>query len=91
MIPWSDPVVLASLAWLTWLTSICIFNAVYRPARHGRKIAYETVVSFLFLSLVLGIILLKPSGHGTEPRLDAPMEGAPTAHPVQARVESYRI
>ena len=90
VIPWTDPVILASLAWLIWLGSICIFNAVYRPARHGRKVAYETVVSFLFLSLVLGIILLKPSGHGTEPRLDAAMERPPTAHPVQARVESYR-
>ena len=60
---------LASLAWLAWLVSIGIFNAVYRPARHGRKIAYETVVSFLFLSLVLAIILLTPSAHGSDPEV----------------------
>jgi hypothetical protein len=89
VIPWSDPVVLASLAWLIWLASICVFNAVYRPARHGRKVAYETVVSFLFLSLVLGIILLKPSGHGTDPRLGAAMETSSAAHPVQASAELY--
>ena len=71
VIPWSDPVVLASLVWLAWLISIAVFNAVYRPARHGRKVAYETVVSFLFLSLVLAIILLTPSAHGSDARLDA--------------------
>ncbi len=65
-IPWSDPVVITSFAWLAWLVSIAVFNTVYRPARHGRKVAYETVASFLFLSVVLGIIRLQQVGHGTE-------------------------
>ncbi len=87
VIPWSDPVILASLAWLTWLAAIGIFNAFYRPARHGRKIAYETVVSFFFLSLVLAIILLRPAGHGSVPRLDAAAHRATHAPPVPMRVE----
>lgn len=69
-IPWSDPVVIASLAWLAWLVSIAIFNALYRPARHGRKVAYETVTGFLFLSVVLGLIRSQPDGHGAERAAD---------------------
>jgi ABC-type uncharacterized transport system permease subunit len=92
VIPWSDPVVLASLVWLAWLTSIAVFNAVYRPARHGRKVAYETVVSFLFLSLVLGIILLTPSAHGSAAGLGAAAvpQRRPPSQPVHSRVEMYR-
>jgi len=66
-IPWSDPVVLASLVWLIWLLAVAIFSGVYRPAREGRKVAYLTLGSFVFLALVLGIMGAAPSKHGAAP------------------------
>lgn len=66
-IPWSEPVVMASLVWLIWLLTIVIFSAFYPPSRYGRKIAYMTVGSFLFLGVVLGIMLYFPhAGAGSE-------------------------
>ena len=62
-IPWSDPVVVASLVWLAWLVCIVVFHSVYRPARHGRKVAYMTIGSFVFLGIVLVIVWWMPSRH----------------------------
>jgi hypothetical protein len=64
-IPWTDPVVLSSGLMLVWLLAASIFNAVYRPARRGRKVAYLTVVSFVFLVVALGMFLLSNNQHGT--------------------------
>ena len=33
------------------------FESVYKPARQGRKVAYLTMASFLFLLLALGFVL----------------------------------
>lgn len=56
VIPWTDPVVVASLVWLLWLLVVIAFKNLYPPARQGRKVAYLTVGSFLCLSVVLAII-----------------------------------
>ena len=61
---WSDPVVWPSAVLLIWLIAALTFNAFYRPARQGRKVAYLTMASFVFLGLVLAIMLLFPSSHG---------------------------
>jgi hypothetical protein len=61
---WNDPVVSSSALMLLWLLAAALFNAVYRPARHGRKVAYLTVASFGFLVIVLGTFLLVDTGHG---------------------------
>src|SRR4029079_4006998 len=50
---WNDPVVSSSALMLIWLLAAALFNVIYRPARHGRKVAYLTVASFGFLSIVL--------------------------------------
>ena len=42
---------------------VLVFESVYKPARQGRKVAYLTLASFVFLALVLGIVLLGPSRH----------------------------
>ena len=47
-----------------WLVAAAAFNAVYRPARRGRKVAYLTVVSFVFLVVALGVLLLVDTQHG---------------------------
>ena len=69
-IEWSDPVVWSSAILFLWLLSSAIFNACYRPARQGRKVAYLVVTSFLFLVLELGIVW--KVGHG----VDKPVESA---------------
>ena len=61
--PWTDPVVLSSGALLAWLMGALVFNAAYRPARRGRKVAYLTLASMVFLLLVLGVVLFVPSSH----------------------------
>lgn len=62
--PWTDPVVWRSAAMVLWLLAAVLFSALYRPARSGRKVAYLTVASFLFLASSLAIRLFVPSEHG---------------------------
>ena len=62
-LPWSDPVIWTSSLLLAWLAAAAIFGVVYRPARQGRKVAYLTVASFLFLALSLVLRLVLPSVH----------------------------
>jgi ABC-type uncharacterized transport system permease subunit len=63
-VPWNDPVIWSSGALLVWMLAAALFSVAYRPARQGRKVAYLTVASFLFLAAVLGYQLVAPSGHG---------------------------
>jgi hypothetical protein len=63
-LPWSDPVVWSSAAMLAWLSTAAVFNAVYKPARQGRKVAYLTVVSFVFLVISLAVLLVVNNEHG---------------------------
>ncbi len=53
-LPWYDPVVLGTLLMFCWLVAAAGVSALYRPTRAGRKVAYLTVLSFVFLVLVLG-------------------------------------
>jgi len=62
-VPWTDPVVWGSGLLLLWLAVVMVFNMVYRPARGGRKIAYLTLASMVFLLLVLALTQLIPSEH----------------------------
>ncbi len=66
-IPWSDPVVLASMVWMTWLLTMLFFNTIYRHSRSGRKVAYLTVGSFIFLGIVLTIMFWMPTVHVGSP------------------------
>jgi len=63
-VPWTDPVVYATGPLLAWLLIASVVELFYRPARQGRKVAYMTVASFVFLGLVLAVTLLV--GHGGE-------------------------
>ncbi len=67
-LPWTDPVVWSSGLMLAWLVAAALFNVFYKPARHGRKVAYLTVVSFVFLAVVLGMLLLVNTQHGGQKR-----------------------
>ncbi len=63
-LPWSDPVIWSSALMFAWLLAAATFNAVYRPSRRGRKVAYLTVASFGFLVVALAVLLLVNTEHG---------------------------
>ena len=65
---WADPVVLSLTAMLVWLIVAEVFRIVYPPARRGRKVAYLTVASFLFLVITLTSLTVVGSVHGTSPK-----------------------
>jgi hypothetical protein len=48
------------------MLAAAVFSVVYRPARQGRKVAYLTVASFLFLAAVLAYQLMASSLHGVK-------------------------
>ena len=60
---WNDPVVLSTWLMFVWLLAAVVAIAVYRPARRGRKVAYLTVASFIFLVIMLAAGLLMDSRH----------------------------
>ena len=60
-LPLDGGVVFSSSILLCWLIAVMVFEYFYKPARQGRKVAYLTVASFVFLSLVLVIVIL--GGH----------------------------
>ena len=64
-VAWTDPVVLSSALLFTWLACMTTFESVYKPARQGRKVAYLTLASFLFLLLALGLVLIGEHGGGS--------------------------
>jgi ABC-type uncharacterized transport system permease subunit len=66
-LPWTDPVVWRSAALFGWLVAAALFNALYRPTRRGRKVAYLTIATGLFLAISLGIRLVVPTEHGSGP------------------------
>jgi hypothetical protein len=62
-VPWTDSVVVSSAALLVWLIAATVFEWAYKPAQQGRKVAYLTVASFLFLALVMALLVLGGSQH----------------------------
>ncbi len=63
-LPWTDPVVVSTLSMFVWLAVAIGLGVVYRPAREGRKVAYLTLVSFVFLVLALSSVLWRGTQHG---------------------------
>jgi len=61
---WSDPLIVSCGVMSLWLIAAAMFSLAYRPARHGRKVAYLTVASFLVVVTVLVILLVGPTAHG---------------------------
>jgi CDP-diglyceride synthetase len=60
---WNDPVVLSTWLMFFWLLAAVVLGAVYRPARQGRRVAYLTLASFVFLAIMLATGLLVQSRH----------------------------
>jgi ABC-type uncharacterized transport system permease subunit len=59
---WTDPIVWRSAGMFAWLLAAVAFKTLYRPARRGRKVAYLTVASFVFLAIFLAAQLIG-TGH----------------------------
>ena len=71
---WSDAVVWGSGFLLLWLVAALLFNRLYKPARQGKKVAYLTVASFIFVALAVGMALLArhastPDANAAHPRV----------------------
>lgn len=61
-VDWLDPVVVSSGVLFAWLIAVAVFEACYRPARQGSKVAYLTLASFVFLGLALWFVLFGSHG-----------------------------
>jgi ABC-type uncharacterized transport system permease subunit len=82
---WTDPVVLSLAAMLTWLVGAEIFRFVYPAARRGRKVAYLTLASFVFLVIAIASFMLLDNVHRkNSPSTKASQESAPTSNPHYA-------
>jgi hypothetical protein len=68
-LPWNDPVVITSSLLLVWLLAATLFEWLYKPAQQGRKVAYLTVASFVFLALIMALFVLGKTEH-TAPAAD---------------------
>ena len=60
---WTDPVVLSSGTMLAWLASAEVFRLIYPAARRGRKMAYLTLASFVFVVITVLSVALVESSH----------------------------
>jgi ABC-type uncharacterized transport system permease subunit len=65
---WTDPVVLSLAAMLLWLAAAEGFRLVYPAARRGRKVAYLTLASFVFLVIALASFTLLDTVHSLDRR-----------------------
>jgi ABC-type uncharacterized transport system permease subunit len=63
---WTDPVVLSLAAMMLWLVAAEVFRSVYPAARQGRKVAYLTLASFVFLVIALASFTLLDRLHSSQ-------------------------
>ncbi|MGQ9769710.1 MAG: hypothetical protein ACUVQG_04070 [Thermogutta sp.] len=63
-LPWHDPVVISTFILFFWIGGSLLIGYIYRPMREGRRVAYLTIVSFIFMLLVLGMTLFGATQHG---------------------------
>ncbi|HEY4233140.1 MAG TPA: hypothetical protein VGM76_06925 [Lacipirellulaceae bacterium] len=61
---WRDPVVISSAAMMIWLFAAELFRWLYPAARQGRKVAYLTLASFVFLAATVASLTLVDTSHG---------------------------
>jgi ABC-type transport system involved in cytochrome c biogenesis permease subunit len=81
LVPWTDPVVWSSSLLVGWMILAAAFQTFYKPARTGRKVAYLAVFSAVFLLLMLAVLKLSETAHGTRQGADADQVTAGEAPP----------
>jgi ABC-type uncharacterized transport system permease subunit len=82
-LPWRDPIVWSSSIPVVWIVAVALFNAWYRPARQGRKMAYLTVASFGLLALAVVLQISLPTEHSgrMRPGQNPPRQASPSQVP----------
>lgn len=78
---WTDPVVLSLAAMLLWLVAAEVFRLVYPAARRGRKVAYLTLASFVFLVIALASFTLLDNVHNPNRRNNTKQLASATCNP----------
>jgi ABC-type uncharacterized transport system permease subunit len=63
-LPWNDPLVVSTVILLVWLACALFIGWLFKPARAGRRVALFTVMGFIFLIIVLGVMLFLNTKHG---------------------------
>lgn len=76
-VPWTDPVIVTSCGLLAWLVAAMTFEFLYKPAQQGRKVAYLTIASFVFVLAALVLVLYGNSQHAA-PKRAAYSDPSPT-------------
>ena len=62
-VPMTDPLVFGTSCMFLVLVVMLIASTWYRPIREGHRVAYQTVISFVFLMLILMISLMAQTRH----------------------------
>lgn len=65
-LPWTDPMVAVTSLMFVWLATSLGVGLVYPPLREGRRVVFLTVVSFLFVVVVLIVVVLGLTQHGRD-------------------------
>ena len=63
-LPANDPVVFCTLAMLVWLVAAAVMSRFLKSHAAGRRVAYMTIVSFVFLVLALAAMAAARTQHG---------------------------
>ena len=94
-LPWSDPVIASTWLMFFWLLAAVLVSLLHAPGRRGRKVAYLTLASFVFLAIMLAAGLLTDSRHwgrGTENRdWGAGGEGRGTGGECLVRISHHGV
>ncbi len=80
-VPWTDPLIVATLCMFAWLAGTVGIGLIYRPAREGRKVALLTILSAIFLAAALIVLLSGGTQHGGG-RNPPPSSLGPSVRPV---------
>jgi ABC-type uncharacterized transport system permease subunit len=81
---WADPVVISLAAMLVWLIAAEAFRLIYPAARQGRKVAYLTLASFVFLVIAIGSFTMLDNVHGSNRRQAPSAQHRAAANPQSA-------
>jgi ABC-type uncharacterized transport system permease subunit len=63
---WTDVEVWTTTLLAAWIIAVAAFSFAYKPARQGRKVAYLTLGTFLFLAMTLAALLVGHEHGGPE-------------------------
>jgi ABC-type transport system involved in cytochrome c biogenesis permease subunit len=74
-VPWTDPIVWRAGGMMAWLVVAAVFSRLYRPANHGRKVAYLTVASFVFLAITMVMRPIVDSEHRAKEEIQTRRQG----------------